>query len=299
MLGGIVLASHAVAAVVVERRLFIRPVIAGAICALMTGVTPLGFSLWTEIPGSLRRLREYQVLEWRSPSITDPFLAPFWLLGGAFIVLLLVRKPWRGTTLEHTVPLWGAAALLPVALNASRNVPYFLLLAVPAVGLLLEPFAAAFERSTRRERPLFNTAALAAACVAAAAAIAFAWSAEVRRLQWRPMNASLIAAVESCPDAMYNRYDEGGYLIWFVPSRKVFIDSRQDPYPVDLMREHIGMETSGEYHDVFTRYSIRCAFLPAHSILTRRLQGDGWAQLYDDNEWVVLAHPTTTALTLR
>lgn len=41
--------------------------------------------------------------------------------------------------------------------------------------------------------------------------------------------------------------------------RKVFIDSRQDPFPIDLVIEHIEVERTGEYRRMFDRYGIECA----------------------------------------
>jgi len=292
MLGVIVMASHAAASIVAERRLFTRAAIVGGISAAMTALTPLGFSLWTEIPASLGRLREYGVLEWRPPSLADPTLATFWPLAAAFVVLVVVTKPWHATKNGDSVLVWGALALLPVALNASRNVPSLLLLLVPAVGTLLESTSLRMpRRAGRRERPALNVAILTVACVCGLAAVAYGWAAELPRLRWRPLRPEMIAALTSCPERLYNRYDEGGYIIWFVPERKVFIDSRQDPYPPELMREHIRIETSGDYEEAFHRHAIRCAFGPTNSLLTRRLAENQWQPLYRDANWTVLAHP--------
>ncbi len=290
MLGGIVVASHGIASVVSERRLFTRPMIAGALCALATGVTPLGFSLWTEVPAMLGRLQSYGVREWQPPSLTDRFLVTFWLMLAAFAFLVVRRKPWRHDP-ARAVAFWGAVALLPVALNVSRNVPVLQILLVPALGMLVEGLSLVWDRSSRRERPAFNAVVLSTGCAAALAAVVFAWSAPLPKLQWRPLSTGVIAALESCPESLYNRYDEGGYLIWFVPSRKVFIDNRQDPYPPALMHEHIRVETTGDYRDLFERHSIRCAFVPTETVLAQRLTRDGWTALYQDGLWAVLAKP--------
>jgi hypothetical protein len=82
-------------------------------------------------------------------------------------------------------------------------------------------------------------------------------------LGWQPVLPETIAAIRSCPGRLYNRYDEGGYLIWFVRDRKVFIDSRQDPFPEPLVRAHIDLERSGEYQALFARYDIGCALSAA------------------------------------
>jgi hypothetical protein len=294
MLGGLVVASHALASVVSERRLWTRPMVAGGLCALMTGVTPLGFSLWTEVPAMLGRLRDYGVLEWRPPSIQDRLLAPFWLMCATFSVLSFRRKVWREDPAQ-SLTVWGAAALLPVAVNASRNIPAALLLMVPALGTLMSGMSLVWDRPRQLERPAFNRAALSIGCLAAIAAVVLAWSIEIPKLQWRPLPPGVIAAVRSCPDSIYNRYDEGGFLIWFVPERKVFIDSRQDPYPAELVREHIRVETTGDYTDLFARYSIRCALVLGKTVLGRRLAADGWWPLYQDDWWTVLASPPSMA----
>ena len=53
---------------------------------------------------------------------------------------------------------------------------------------------------------------------------------------------------------MYNHYDNGGPLIWFVPEQPVFIDSRQHPYPASFVVEHFDVEDSGNYAPLFARY---------------------------------------------
>jgi hypothetical protein len=290
MLGMMVLSGAALAAAVAERRLLTRPAIAAAVCALATGITPLGFSLWTEVPAALKRSREYGIVEWNPPRITDPAFAPFWLLSAALIVLVIATRPWRRKAAAPDVLLWVALALLPVALSATRNVPALLVFLVPAVGLLLHS-AWSISDPVRRERPALNAALLAVATLGGVAGIAYCWTTGIARLQWRPLPQPAITAIASCPEQMYNRYDEGGYLIWFTPSRRVFIDSRQDPYPPELMQEHIRIERSGDYEETFRRYSIRCAFLPTESLLTERLTNAHWAPLYKDPTWIVLAHP--------
>jgi hypothetical protein len=99
-----------------------------------------------------------------------------------------------------------------------------------------------------------------------------------------------VTALENCPERLYNRYDEGGYLIWFVPGRKVFLDSRQDPYPQALVRAQIEVEKSGDYKALFDRYGIGCAFVADDSPIARRLLADGWLKAHD-GDLVVLTRP--------
>jgi len=112
---------------------------------------------------------------------------------------------------------------------------------------------------------------------------------------WRPLPQGALAAMDRCNGNLYNRFDEGGYLIWFAPDRKVFIDSRYFPYPDDLLQEHMRIERTGDAAGAFRRYDIRCAYLPAESLVARRLVDDGWNSLYRDSEWTVLAETGTAA----
>jgi hypothetical protein len=290
MLGMILLTGTAVLEMVLQRRPLVRPVALTAACALATGLTPLGFSVWAEVPAALSRSRSYGIAEWKAPTLTDPLLAPFWLLGTLLLWLLITTKPWRRAPHRRDVPVWGALALLPLALSASRNVSPFAVLVVPAVNRLLQSRFPSPGRAVG-ERPRLNSLILALTAVFGVGGVGYAWSTEIPRLQWQPLPRELTAAISACPEQVYNRYDEGGYLIWFAPSRKVFIDSRQDPYPPELMQEHMRVEASGEYEPTFSRYSIRCAFLPAQSLLAQRLMSERWTDLYRDDNWVVLARP--------
>ncbi len=43
----------------------------------------------------------------------------------------------------------------------------------------------------------------------------------IPHLRWTPLPAQSLFALQRCPDNLYNRYDEGGYLIWFAPDHRV------------------------------------------------------------------------------
>jgi hypothetical protein len=108
-------------------------------------------------------------------------------------------------------------------------------------------------------------------------------------LRWTPLPEASLAALRTCRGNLYNRYDEGGYLIWFAPTHKVFLDGRQDPYPVDLIKEQVRVESSGDFESLFQRYDIHCAYVPADSLVSGRLSRAGWKTLFRDVRWTVLA----------
>jgi hypothetical protein len=286
-LGLAAIAGAGVAELVRERRVPWRLVAAGALSGLATLATPLGTGLWSFIPASMERSRINQLIEWQAPDAGAMFW-PFWMLAAALPVVVLWR--WRRLDLPSARLAGVALAMLPLAVQAMRNVPIFLLVAVPALaGALARPSASASVRpGARGERVGVNAVLLGAAAVGAAAVVALAWAAPAPRLGWRPISPRAMDAIAKCEDPVYNTYGQGGILIWFVRDRRVFIDNRQDPYPLDLLRANRQAELTGNYDSLFQAYGIRCAALPATSVLTDRLHDDrAWGLRYSDAQWTV------------
>ena len=117
-----------------------------------------------------------------------------------------------------------------LALGTRRNIPPFALSAVPLLGTLLKRQEAAAPQSAP-ERPRFNAVVLATAVLLGAFGVGAAWRTPLPPLGWNPVGDDLRRALTDCPGRLYNRYDDGGYVIWFAKDKKVFIDSRQDPFP--------------------------------------------------------------------
>ncbi len=182
-------------------------------------------------------------------------------------------------------------ALLPGAIMAVRNVGPFVMVAVPSITWLLTAGRVPHQAGGN-ERPALNLAVVVLAAVAVTWTLGAAYRNGSDRLRWTPVPAGALAALEKCPDNLYNRYDEGGPLIWFAPGRKVFLDGRQDPYPTDLVLDHILIETGRRGHEeTFARFGIRCAYLPTASPVARRLTETGWKALYRDSTWAVSRGP--------
>lgn len=298
VLGFVCIAGAIADAMLRERRVPLRLMAIAVACVLATMMTPLGFSFWSEIPASVARLHDYRVLEWQSPRLTDVPFMPFWLLALALVGLAIRFKPWRPSTSSSNALVWMALAMLPMALSSARNIPLFLIVALPAItGMWATTFSLPHRPSASRriEHPAFNAAALSAATIVAAIAVAYAWTVPIARLGWKPLPQDAIAALNACPERLYNRYDEGGFLIWFVRGQKVFLDSRQDPFPSDLVHAHIRADETGDYEDLFDRFSIRCAFVPAASPMAQRLTANGWQHRYEGLGFVVLARDGSAA----
>jgi hypothetical protein len=299
VMGVLVLAAALVAAAAEIRQRVPALALAVLGCLLTTLATPLGSAFWTEIPRSLARIRQLGIQEWDPPRLASLSLIPFWLMTVVLVGLAFARLRSLSRNVEarrrgYLTICVCALALLPLAFTAQRNVPPFLLLAVPAIAALCTPATSRSPREDRvpartSDRPRLNAAITAVAGILVVGAVACAYAAPIDHLRWAPLPEASLAALRTCRGNLYNRYDEGGDLIWFAPEHPVFLDGRQDPYPVDLVKEQVRVESSGDFEHLFQRYDIRCAYVPAQSLVSERLSRAGWRTLFRDARWAVLS----------
>jgi hypothetical protein len=296
-LGGVLVMAAWIACALHDRARLPALTIVGALCLAATAATPLGFALWLEVPHSLQRLQDYGVLEWRAPDFTTMTDLPFWAIAAAIAVLAVVHRR-RIATYETLTLVLGSFFLFLLGTRSMRNVAPFLICAIPTIAALAgtASMAPAFAREESPRKLAQNAALFAAVAAGIVLFIASAWARPLPRLQWEPVSSQAISAIDACPGRLYNRYDEGGYLIWFVRHRKVFLDSRQDPFPPDLVLGHIALERTGEYRPLFDRYDIGCALSIGGSPLAQALERDGWTSRDAGGGWKVFERPRQAAV---
>jgi hypothetical protein len=256
----------------------------------------MGFGLWRFWVESPARSDANQLIEWLPPTFS-PELWPFWLIAAALPVLTLVR--WRHLD-PQTVRLAAIAiGVMPLAFQAIRNVHVFLIAALPAMSCVIASGRPERHRRATGEHERVNAALLGGAAAFAAVVVLLAWMRPPDMLGWRPISPAAVAAIRDCGGPMFNTYGQGGILTWFVPEKPVFIDNRQDPFPMDLLAANHDVEFGADPEPLFERYGIRCAVVPPDSALVARLTGDpAWSSLYADAEWAVFSReaqgPTAT-----
>jgi hypothetical protein len=266
------------------------------LAALATAATPLGFGFFRFVRESEARLREAHINEWRATLPGFSIGGVFWALALAFAVLVVRRwRALRGASWADWIVVAVALALFPLAFRSIRHIGPFLLLAPAAASRLLGgelPFGRRRERPASPDHPLVNLTMLGAAALAGVAAIAIGWTRPFEDLGWRPLPAGVLAGIRACPGRLYNHYNEGGYLLWLTPERPVFIDNRQDPYPLPFLLDHLRVESAREpYGRLFAQWGIRCSFLGVDSPTVAALSRDGWRDVYRDDKWAVQASP--------
>lgn len=284
VVGGVVVAAVAVTAFVWERARLRRLVTWGALAAVATLLTPLGVGIVGLVFGMSN---EADIIEWEPAWRSMPAGLVFGVVALLTAVAVVAIARRRAFEWSDRVLVASAVAILPLAVRYSRVMPMFVVVALPLLARGWEAWRPA--RPRRDDRSLVHTAVLAGVVVVAMAWVGAAWSGPSEALEWEPISPSAVAAVRACDGPVYNRFDDGAYLLWFAPDVPVFIDSRVDPYPDELLREHIHDEATGRYRATFDRYGITCAFLPPVSATAHALERDGWRITYQDDHWLVLS----------
>jgi hypothetical protein len=271
--------------------------------------TPLGIGIFHFLSDSMVRIRAVGIGEWQAPGVTSPYGVVFWIAAVGLVALTWARR--RALRDGHAAAwadwvITGAAlALVPLAATAVRNVGVFALLAVPAASRLLGPHAvvrlpwrkaALPGAQVDADRPVLNLALLSGASLAALVFVGWSYTRGDPSLGWRPIDDRALGALRACEGPLYNQYDEGGYLIWFVPEKPVFVDNRQDPYPLAHLRAQLDVQWgAAPYRPLFDRWGIRCAFLPVGSSTVAALDRDGWITRFRDDRYTVLSAPAAPA----
>jgi hypothetical protein len=86
---------------------------------------------------------------------------------------------------------------------------------------------------------------------------------------------------------MYNDYGWGGFLLWWLPGEKIFIDGRMPAWRIgdrSIFPDYLAV-TAGSPPDlrVLDKYGVDWALLPVGAPLEAALGGDpGWERLYRD-----------------
>jgi hypothetical protein len=255
------------------------------------------------------------VLEWHPVELfTEGPLNPAlfsWLLLAQVVALgaavWLVRRRVDLTAVVLT------AVTTAMALRARRFIPLATLVGAP---LLAANVALVYQRLAGRALDLRRRrTALAAAALAVAGATALAVT-EVRTLpetfgnglfdgmidaEFFPRGAAEFLRRNHQPARLYNFYNWGGYLMWTVPERPVFIDGRAHAvYPPAFYRDNYTVHFAEPgWEDVLDRWGVDVIVWPASEAAEGTQLADlieavdastDWTLIYDDGHAAIFAH---------
>ncbi len=289
-MGGALLLAVTIMALFVDRGFGVKLLPIVLVSALGTAVTPMGFGLWRFVITSIGRSSDVRINEWQPPVVRTLDGIMFFALMALFLVIFVRR---RRLLSGPGAFLFGAASVVtvPLAFLYVRNIPFALMTLAPLASAMLTIPRPAHTVQVLGDHPRFNLALLSIAALMAVTFVAVSWTNRWPRLGWDPMGAATISALKACPDNLYNRYGDGGYVLWFVKGKRVYIDSRQDPYPHSFVRAHLDGENEGISPQTLAARGLRCALLPPTSPTLPKLRAGGWKSVAADERFVVLKAP--------
>ena len=98
------------------------------------------------------------------------------------------------------------------------------------------------------------------------------------------------SALSSSSGILLNEYDWGGYLIWTVPSRPVFVDGRLYPFAGNgvLDAYQAAVHVLPSWRGVIDRWNVAQALLRPDRALVQALRDDGWSVRAQGEGFVLL-----------
>jgi len=280
------------------RQLLVLWVVAvAAVCINPNGPRLYSYPFETLRSGAMMRY----IQEWRPPDFQDPtFLALLFLIISTFCVLAVSSKQARPSEL---LLLCGTAA---VTLRSARNVPFFALVATPILAghlwAWMSPYVAASRSLSTDTRVLTSKASLivifvnvvlliiaptTAAALRLRNATAMQSSTEARDY---PTAAIEFIKTQNVPQAIYNEYHWGGYLIWrLYPRYRVFIDGRADVYGDQLMEEFFTVHDGAmDWRKPLESHGVQSVLVDPNTALASLLREDkGWRKVFEDPQSVI------------
>jgi hypothetical protein len=230
-------------------------------------------------------------------------------------VMALGAALWVAPRRTDVTAVALAAITGAMALRARRFIPLATLLGTP---LLAANLALVHERLVGGVLDLrHRRTALAAATLALAGGAAIVVT-EVRAFpeafgggvfagmidaDFFPRHAAEFLRQNHQAGRLYNLYNWGGYLMWNVPDRPVFIDGRAHAvYPAAFYRENYTVHFAEQgWEDVFDRWGVDLILWPASEAAEGTALADlvealdasvDWTLVYDDGQAAVFAHAT-------
>lgn len=269
------------------------------LAALVTLINPYGWRLYGEIYQSLTDRFMLETLhEWQPVSLQSraglTYVTYLAALGLALLFFYRRVEPIRWTVL---------AVFLGLSLRHWRNVPFFLLVSVPLWAELLAELAvrasARFAASTARRKPWLLAVTLAAALGMGLLGLDHLRSvlrsglAPVEFFQGTDYPIEAVRWIREHRDSLgtklYNDYGLGGFLLWWLPEEKIFIDGRMPAWRVGdrwIFYDYIALTNwDPPALGVLNKYEVDWAIVGRGSPLDRVLAGQReWQAIYQDTK---------------
>jgi hypothetical protein len=254
-------------------------------CTAVLVVNPSGVRVYGlpfhQVSASTQFVEEYQ-----RPDLGDPTAWPFFVLLGLTVVLMVWRR--RSVDAVDLLLVAGSAAF---ALQFTRSIPFFAVVAAPVVARLLTEVVG--DRARPDDRPAEPRLMVAAGALAVVVAVLGLRTLDSARVEEQlesefPVAATEWIAAERPPGELFNTFNWGGYLMWELPQYRVSIDGRTDVYDeyLDVYLDTITARPGWEAE--LDRERIGTVLVDVDAPLAEALRADGtWRVGHEDEVAVV------------
>lgn len=265
-----------------------------AACVPMLLLTPYGLDT-LRVPfetvgiGALRQF----VQEWNSPNFQQSGTWPMIVM-----VVVSLGAAWASRSKWDWVSflLWGGTLFM--ALLYGRNFAVFAVAAAPILSVWLDDALRARgwalrsrPTATARQSRLNWALVIVVWMGVLMYVVGAVWPARVIREAQRallPVDAAAWLRQQAPSGNLFNSYNWGGYIIFAVPERPVFIDGRTDLYG-EFVRQYVQMASAlGRWRNLIDEYEIDVVLVEANSGLSAALRREaGWTLVYSDELAVI------------
>ncbi len=274
------------------------------ISLVVTLINPYGLGLWREVFLTVSDRSLFLAIDEWNPTIFsfDPSFAFTLGLSGLIILGYPRRFSWP-TKLVYLL-------LASMALFSKRHLPFFIITSVPILVAGHDLFLQSLPKNNlvKKRWQWGQWTLLVISLVIATLSVWFAVRDKMilTEQNFYPQGAVSYLRNHQTGGEIFSTYNWGGYLIWKLPEKKVFIDGRmpswrgKDEFGQDfsIFDRYEQIVTGKEdLHPVFAKYNIKYVLLsaskkaPPPGSFLDQLYKNGWRIVYEDDMAIVLSFP--------
>lgn len=261
--------------------------IIGVTSLAVTFINPYGVGIYTEVFRTMLDSELHaNIVEW----------ARFALPLSAIPYVLT----WLGLTVYRNRRIWKRYVrfenlLFIMSVTSMRMTPLFVLVSLQGLQQTIEEIDSSLPKKYQKER--WRVAKIAAVVLVVATMLVPVAEALLTRSSGTRYPADAVHYLEKnpCNGNLFNSYNFGGYLIWKLPSHKVYIDGRMPSwehkdgtYMKDLKQVFKDKEFRNQQ---FKKYTVRCVLVENTQELVQQLTDEGWIVKVDDGYSSLLVSP--------
>ena len=271
------------------------------VSACVTVLNPYGWRLYGEILDSLSNRFMLETLqEWQPLSLDG-------LAGRRYAIYLLGLSVAAALWYRRVEPVrWVVGGVfLALSFRHMRNIPFFLIVSLPfCAEILSDASARLLSRWTSSDisarRGSFTAAVITAATLLWLGpehlhriALSGTRPAEYFKTTSYPIEAVewMRANRDQAGERLYNDYGYGGFLLWWMPETKIFIDGRMPAWHRGervILRDYMALTGGDPDFRILTKYDVDWVLVKKETPLEEGLaRNAAWSRVYDDRKAVI------------